>query len=228
MLNALIVLVSIALGCVVIYDIADKVIKNRAEQRAEEEKKAMEKRQRAQELRLKEESAYKAKCDALVASYGPCTTDVVLSSIPNTLESHMFVYEESSTLVLKGEVIPFSKVLGFSLNDETQTIVQNNTQYVSTTKTSTGNMLGRAVVGGVLLGGVGALAGAATAKKETTTIPLGGASTASTKHKYTLFINLDDLSNPTREVKLGYNTQLAQNLANIFNIIIKRNSQNEA
>ena len=112
-------------------------------------------------------------------------------------------------LVMKGEEIPFSKVLGFALNDDTETIVQNTTQYTSTTKTSTGSMLGRAVVGGVLLGGVGALAGASTAKKETTTVPTIGTSTSTTKHHYVLYLSLDDLSNPTREIKLGSDTKVS-------------------
>ena len=94
---------------------------------------------------------------------------------------------------------------------------------VSTTKTPTGNMLGRTVVGGVLLGGVGALAGASTSKKETTTSSLG--QSIEEKHDYTLYINVDSLSSPIEKVNFGKNINELQETAAILNIIIKRNNQ---
>jgi len=225
MLTALIVITSIALAGFVIYDLAENANEKKEARQAEEARIAQEKRLKAEEEKRQIESAYKAKVDGLVASYGPCTADLLLGSRQMEVNDHLFIFEDSSTLVLKGEVIPFSKVLGFALNDDTETIVHNETQYTSTTKTSTGSMLGRAVVGGVLLGGVGALAGATTAKKETITTPSVGSTTTTTKHRYVLFVNLDDLSNPTREIKLGSDTKRAHNVANLFNIIIQRNQK---
>lgn len=225
MLTALIVITSIALGGFVIYDLAENANEKRTARQAEEARIALEEKRKAEEKRMQVESAYKAKFDGLVSSYGSCTTDILLGSSKTDVDSHMYIFEESSMLVLKGEHIPFSKVLGFALNDDSETIVHNETQYTSTTKTSTGSMLGRAVVGGVLLGGVGALAGATTAKKETVTVPSNATSTSTTKHRYVLFVNLDDLSNPTREIKLGSDTKRAHNIANIFNIIIQRNQK---
>lgn len=225
MLTVLIVITSIALGGFVIYDIAENANEKRAARQAEEARIALEKKRMAEEKRMQEESAYKAEFDGLVSLYGPCTTDILLGSNKTDVNSHFFIFEESSMLVLKGEQIPFSKVLGFALNDDTETIVHNETQYTSTTKTSTGSMLGRAVVGGALLGGVGALAGATTAKKETVTVPSYANSSSTTKHHYALFVNLNDLSNPTREIKLGSDTKRAHNIANIFNIIIQRNQK---
>ena len=51
----------------------------------------------------------------------------------------------------------FSDIIDFSVNEKKS--------YKSST--STGSIIGRGIVGGVLLGGVGALAGATTAKKNT-------------------------------------------------------------
>lgn len=223
MITALIVIVFISLAGFIIYDLAENASEKKAIQKEERLKIARQRQLEEEEKRRQEEAAFTAKLDILEASYGQCTSDIYLWGKNSNLENHILIFEEGSMLVMKGEEIPFSKVLGFALNDDTETIVQNTTQYTSTTKTSTGSMLGRAVVGGVLLGGVGALAGASTAKKETTTVPTVGTSTSTTKHHYVLYLSLDDLSNPTREIKLGSDTKKAQNVASIFNIIIQRN-----
>lgn len=223
MITALIVIVFISLAGFIIYDLAENASEKKAIQKEERLKIARQRQLEEEEKRRQEEAAFTAKLDSLEASYGQCTSDIYLWGKNSNLENHILIFEEGSMLVMKGEEIPFSKVLGFALNDDTETIVQNTTQYTSTTKTSTGSMLGRAVVGGVLLGGVGALAGASTAKKETTTVPTVGTSTSTTKHHYVLYLSLDDLSNPTREIKLGSDTKKAQNVASIFNIIIQRN-----
>jgi hypothetical protein len=225
MLTVLIIITSIALGGFVIYDLAENANEKREARKSEEARIASEARRKAEEKRLQVESAYNDKFEGLVSSYGPCTTDILLGNSKTDFDSHLYIFEASSMLVLKGEQIPFSKVLGFALNDESETIVRNEAQYTSTTKTATGNMLGRAVVGGVLLGGVGALAGATTAKKETVTTPINATSTSTTMHRYILYVNLDDLSDPTREIRLGSDTKKAQNIANIFNIIVQRNQK---
>ena len=222
MLTALIVVTSIVLGGFVFYDLAENANEKKVVREAEEARIAQEKRLKAEEEKKQAELAYKEKIDGLVASYGQCTSDILLGSRGTEINDHLLIFEDSSTLVLKGEVIPFSKVLGFALNDDSETLVHNETQYSSTTKTSTGSMFGRAVVGGVLFGGVGALAGATTAKKETITTPSTSSTMTMTKHRYVLFVNLDDLGNPTREIKLGRDTKRAHNVANIFNIIIQR------
>lgn len=223
MLTALIVIVSIALAGFIIYDLVENANEKKAVQKEERLRSAQQRQREEEEKKRQEEAAFTAKMDSLVASYGQCTSDIYLWGKNTNLENHILIFEEGSMLVVKGEEIPFSKVLGFALNDDTETIVQNTTQYTSTTKTSTGSMLGRAVVGGVLLGGVGALAGVSTAKKETTTVPTIGSSTSTTKHHYVLYLQLDDLSNPTLEIKLGSDTKKAQSVASIFNIIIQRN-----
>ncbi len=223
MLTALIILTSIAICGFVIFDLIEIISKKNAARQVEEERIALKIRQEDEENKKQVESAYKASFDEYVSLYGICTTDILLSSPSTSVYNHLYVFEESSMLILNGERIPFAKILAFSLNDDSETIVHNETQYTSTTKTSTGSMLGRAMVGGVLLGGVGALAGATTAKTESVTVPSSGYSTSTTRHRYVLFINLDDLSNPTREIVLGEDTKHAYNVANIFNIIIQRN-----
>ena len=141
--------------------------------------------------------------------------------------NHFLVFEESSIVVINNDDIPFSKVIGYNVQDNSETIATSSVaSYTSTTSTSTGSMLGRAVVGGVLLGGVGALAGATTAKQQTTTTPTGKTTTTTrTKHNYVIFINIDDLGNHTRKLNIGDNIEKVNNITNILNIILQRNSK---
>lgn len=182
-------------------------------------------KQRESEERLRiEEYEYHAVIDELVSTYGDCTLNVFLGPNPHSISSYVYFFEKGQMMVLQGEHIPFERIIGFSLNDDTETIMKNE-MYSSTTTTSTGSLLGRAVVGGVLLGGFGAIAGATTAKKETVSTPLNDETRASLKHKYTLYINIDSISNPLREIGLAEDTQKAQILTNVINVIVQRKTK---
>ena len=69
----------------------------------------------------------------------------------------ILVFSNSEKIVINECVHAFSDIIDFSVNEKKS--------YKSST--STGSIIGRGIVGGVLLGGVGALAGATTAKKNT-------------------------------------------------------------
>lgn len=184
------------------------------------------KAQRAQELEKERiETEFNNARQKLFDKYGECTADICIED-KKEIKHHIYVFESSATIVLNEEEIAFNKILGFTLQDDSKTIMTSDVaSYTSTTKTSTGSMLGRAAVGGVLLGGVGALVGANTAKKETITTPNQSQSTTTTsiKHNYICYVNVNDLANPIREIPLGENSKRAQMVANIFNIIIERN-----
>ena len=161
----------------------------------------------------------------LFDKYGECTTDVCIGDL-KAIKHHIYIFEDSATIVLNGEAIAFNKILGFTLQDDSKTIsTSNEVSYTSMTKTSIGSMLGRAAVAGMFTGGLGAVAGAATAKKKTITTPNQSQSTTTTsiKHNYVCYVNVNDLSNPIREIFLGENSQRAQKVANILNVIIERN-----
>lgn len=228
MWSALIAIVAVILAIVIIVDLAEIINKKNEERMYAEEIAARDKQNKEREISKQQENSFRNDLDAFIDTFGACTADVQIGSRKTSIEDHLLIFEDSSTIVLNAEVIPFSKVLGFTLYDDKQTLIKNDTVYQSTTKTSTGSMIGRAAVGGILLGGVGALAGAATAKTETTTTPVSGGSTTTTSHIYKLFINIDDLSQPTRVIHIGASTEKAQHVVNIFNIIIKRNQNNEA
>ena len=75
----------------------------------------------------------------------------------------VLVYDTRKTIYINGKGRKYSDIIDFNVNDQTS--------YKTTS--STGSMIGRGLVGGLLLGGVGALAGATTGEKST----IKGAST---------------------------------------------------
>ena len=123
-------------------------------------------------------------------------------------------------VILNKQAIPFKKILAYSLTDNQRTI--STTIGNADTKTSTGSMVGRGLVGGVLFGGVGALAGASTAKKNT---EIQTTTCEDTEHNYILYLSVDEMANPQRKLEFGKDADAANKAAAIFNIIINRNNQ---
>lgn len=62
------------------------------------------------------------------------------------------MFDASSTIIINGKTYPFNDILDF----EVESVSQGGQIYA--TKTSTGRMVGRGIVGCLLLGGVGAIA----------------------------------------------------------------------
>lgn len=97
------------------------------------------------------------------------------------INSQVIVFEPLKKILLKGKMYDFSQITGY-------TVSVNNHIVSSNTQTSTSSALGRAAVGGALLGGVGAAIGASTAKKSTE---------FNTKEETVITIFLDSLIEPS-------------------------------
>lgn len=173
----------------------------------------------------KQQEEYQLQVDELKRQYGEYVLDVYIGYFQEyILANHVFIFEESKILYVANEPIPFEKILGFDLKDNKKTIVKTTSPKYKTS-TNTGSMIGRAIVGGVLTGGVGAVVGAATAKK-TTKVVEEGKTTSSTYHKYQIVLNVDDMSNPVRVIDCKYHQDKAEQIANVLNIILHRNQDN--
>lgn len=72
-------------------------------------------------------------------------------------QNSILVFDNQSIIIINEVTYEYNEILDFDINN----------QMSYKTSTSTGSMLGRAIVGGVLTGGVGAVIGGTTAKKET-------------------------------------------------------------
>lgn len=138
-----------------------------------------------------------------------------------TKYNELIVSEEKRCIYISDKKIAFESIIGANLVDDVTNTTTTTT--VGSAKTSTSNMLGRAVVGGVITGGLGAVAGAATAKKN---IATDSTSTTITVHNYTLYINVKSIVNPTIELHIGDNSISAHRLLNTINAIIQLNQSN--
>lgn len=229
MLTALIVIIAIILLVLILIEISERLSKAK-EKRIDEQLKAEAERSRLRSEQVAKEKAAKEEADnkyavaynALVEKYGECSFYTMLRFRRDDINSYLYVFEKAKCVVLFGEHIPFKKILGFNLIDDDQE-VQTNTSFVGTSTTKTSNMAGRALAGGVLFGVAGAIAGAATAERETSFAPTERQSIKETRHKYRLYVNLDDFTEPLREIKLGEDPEYAYKVTNVFNIIVQRN-----
>ena len=141
---------------------------------------------------------YKRKRIELIAKYGPPTI------IINNLTAYLF--EKQRVLAIYGIEHSFDSILDFRVNDS---------QSYSIT-TSSSSMIGRTLVGGVLLGGAGAIVGANTASKNVT----------SNGSNYKIFITTKDLSDPVIEYQTT-NEATANKLISVLKIIIDKNNTNK-
>ena len=180
-------------------------------QRLENEKRALEeaerKRKAEQEELIRQQKIEKEKL------YGPLTRQFGgFWRLP-----HIQIYDEKDVIFIGDRELKYNMILGYTLSDNSHTITQGGNMQA---KTSTGNMIGRGIVGGVLLGGVGALAGAATAKKNIQT----EASITTTKHSYKIHIDIASPTDPLLTVECGDSENYARDLAATLNYIIHKNN----
>ncbi len=128
------------------------------------------------------------------------------------------IFAETKKIWILGKAYDFKDIIGCSLSDNSH-IEKGKVTYE--TKTSTGSMLGRAVVGGVLTGGVGSVIGGATAKKNTVAVPQGFDKVI---HDYTVLVNINSLTTPIVRISCGSNGGKVNDIVAIINVIIRQNN----
>lgn len=109
----------------------------------------------------------------------------------------------------------FSSLKSINLIDD---IVESPGYATQITKTNTANMVKRGIVGGVLLGGAGAIIGAATAKTETTT----KFNPNLREHNYSLALQLNDFAMPSIVLKFGRNEKQMRKVYDTLQVIMNR------
>lgn len=98
------------------------------------------------------------------------------------------VYNSSRTILINDNDYSFDEITGCSVREE-KTIIPGQTTTTYTTKTNGGSMIGRALVGAVVAGPVGAAIGGVTAKKET--IQHTSSTPDTIKYKYYVTIGIN-------------------------------------
>ena len=156
--------------------------------------------------------------------------DHLLQMLPNpdmVIEypgNYVLVKESTSQIILNEHLYNFDDIIDYSVVDN-QTATHYHSQIESTTKTNTGDMIGRAVVGGVVAGGIGAAVGANTAKKTTVTNP--STTKSFTHHNYVINVTLNSISNPVESLNIdGYCQTAFDKIINTLKVIVHRNKAN--
>lgn len=197
-------------------------VENNKKEKEEQEK--AEKKKKDEEYRLilaeqKEEEREK--------KYNKLTT---IMSSPNKIieydyDHYIMVNESTSQIMLNEHVYNFKDIINYTMSDNA-TVIQKHSggEITSTSSTDTGSMLGRAVVGGVLAGGVGAAIGGSTAKRETTSSVAPTTTTSSTIHDYLIAVTVNSLSNPIERLRLGEDERNTNEICALLSVIISRNN----
>ena len=193
--------------------IAFVIYMKRANEEMEEE--ALEREEKEREEKEEKENKYKDAVNSLIDKYGEMTCQVIV--VEQSFESNVYVFESSKIIVANGNAYHFSDIKGATIEYD-KTTTKGEVEYK--TKTSTGSMIGRAVVGGVLTGGVGAVIGGATADKKTVAVPK---SYDRTVYSYRVIVSTNLLACPTIKIDCHHRREAAKNIASIINIISDRN-----
>lgn len=164
-----------SLLCFFLYE---AIKKNKIEREVEEANNKRIEEEKRKEKRIKEEAKQLAKKE----KYGE-RTDYL-----NLLGFSVSVYNRSKTIIINGKNFSFDEIEGCTIREE-KTIIPGHTTTSYTTKTNSGSMIGRALVGAVVAGPIGAAIGGATAKKET--IQHTNSTPDTVKYKYYVTIGVN-------------------------------------
>lgn len=154
---------------------------------------------------------YEKKKYLLIKKYGEPDKDVIITY--RGLQSDIMSFSNFNRIWILGHDYSMDDIIGCSLHDE-QSIQQGTVSFE--TKVKTGNMVKRAVVGGLLFGGAGAVIGGVTAKKAS----ISKQDDDKVVHNYTVFINVNSMSNPVISVNVGKDVHKANEIVSLINVII--------
>lgn len=135
--------------------------------------------------------------------------------IPPYHRYQIYVFEKHSMVILNGDKLNYSDIIDVRLIDKsTDEII---TETTGTIQSSTGDIIGRAIVGGMIGGDAGAIIGGTTGTRdiETTTV-----SQVVKNHSYQVSVNVNNLRKPTYTAYSGDNIDVANDIFNLFQTII--------
>ena len=184
-------------------------------------KRDEERKRKEQELKVKKEEelknviipAYNKSRAELINKYGDPTKEFILEKY--NIDKEIIAFEKTNRVWICGKDFPMGSILGCKFSDNKKVV---KGQITSTTKTNNKNMVKRAVVGGVLTGGTGAVIGGTTARKTTVSTQEND----KVYHDYTIVINIDSLSDPILRIPIGSDGNTVNEIVAMMNVIINR------
>lgn len=195
---------------IVFIAIVAAIIDNNKKVAKEEEKRIKEET----ELKLRIEE-YQVQKNSFINQKGEPDKTIIIKEYD--INSEINVYEKDMVIYMLGKKYSFKEIMSCQLSDNSRVVKGNIT---AITESKTGSMIGRAVVGDLVAGPAGAIIGGTTGKKQTEIKQEDDV----TVHDYTVYVNVDSISNPVETINVGNNANLANEILGLFNIIISRNN----
>lgn len=183
--------------------------KNEKKRREKATAEYQDSKQRAAE----QEKKYNEWYDKYININGTPNKAIVIE--PNNSHKVIFVHEHSKKVFIQGKLYDFKEIMNCTFTDS-PTIIKG--KVTSTTKSSTGSTVGRAIVGDIVAGPAGAIIGGTTGKKTTEFHQEND----KVVHYYTVVINVDSISSPIVRIYTGSDGKLTNEIVGLMNVIIAR------
>lgn len=207
-LGVILVVNSIILG--IIYIITDK---RNQKNRIERKLRQIEINRQIQAEKERKELDYINEKNILISKYGQIDKEIILGEF--NIQKEIIVFGNVNRILIFGKDILMSDIISCTFSDDKRV---NKGKVSYETKTSTGNMAKRAVIGSVLLGGAGAVICGSTASKNT----IVKQEDDTIIHNYTVIININSLSDPIIKINLGSDEDKVNEVIGLMNVIINR------
>lgn len=197
-------------------ELKEKAQRDEEQRRIREATKKIEKEQEQKRI-----NKYNDDCAEIYSKMGEA--DKTIRIVNFDVNQEIRAYSKFNKVVILGKEYDFTSIIQCQLTDNAS-IEKGRTTITSqgTTKTNTGNMVGRAVVGGVLAGGAGAIIGGSTASKDTVTTSVVNQGSDITRHDYTVWITVKDIANPMIQIHIGRDGSKANEIVALMNAIISQ------
>lgn len=180
------------------------------EKRKKEQEEARLKRE--QELEEKRRQ-YEVQKQRFFEENGTPDKTIVIDYLDINAEIH--AYESSKKVFISGKWYSFNDIISCTFSDNPR-IAKGKVTAI--TKSKTGDVIGRSIVGDVIGGSAGAIIGGATASKHTEYIQ----GDDRTIHDYTVIINMNSISEPVIRIHTGERGKLTNEIVGLMNVIISR------
>ena len=180
-------------------------VRKRKQQQLEELEEALKEKRRI----------YEENKQAFIKINGIPDKSVATNDLDFNAEIH--VYEKSQKVFIQGKEYSFKDIISCTLSDSPRIAKGKMT---AITKSNTGDVIGRSIVGDVIGGSAGAIIGGTTASKHTEYIQEDDR----TIHDYTVIINMDSIAEPIIRIHTGENVKTTNEIVGLMNVIISRKS----
>ena len=191
------------------------IIKDYLKRRDIDKKRQMAEEERHEKLQRKADNEHEGFISELKEKYGSITRTIPFERYDDYFVKHhddILVFEQPKKIFFGKTEYNFSDILNCSIYDENQ----KDAPLAQVTRTKTGSMLGRAVIGGLTLGVAGAVVGAMTATKETQS----SAANSDYAPFYIVKIGVKSIENPIITLHFYRDKEQAETLYAVMQTII--------